>query len=79
MALLNETNAQYYSGQQAFVSQAGANQTFNCTFNTTLVDSPIPNYIVERNGAPLGVTEYELDGRIVTGKQKLVDQNNIER
>ena len=62
MALLNETNAQYYSGQQAFVSQAGANQTFNCTFNTTLVDTPIRNYIVERNGAPLGVSQYVLDG-----------------
>ena len=66
MALLNETNAQYYSGQQAFVAPSnGSNQTFNCTFNTTLVDSPIPNYIVERNGAPLNVGQYSVENNLL--------------
>ena len=67
MALLNETNAQYYSGQQAFVAASipSANQTFNCTFNTKLVDSPIPNYIVERNGAPLNVGQYEVENNLL--------------
>ena len=67
MALLNETNSQYYSGQQAFVvALTGSNQEFNCTFNTTLVDSPIPNYIVERNGTALSVNQYKVTNNLVT-------------
>tara|TARA_Y100001937_G_scaffold111940_1_gene159056 strand:- start:26 stop:1126 length:1101 start_codon:yes stop_codon:yes gene_type:complete len=67
MALLNETNAQYYSGQQAFVvALTGSNQEFNCTFNTTLVDSPIPNYIVERNGTALNINQYKVTNNLVT-------------
>ena len=67
MALLNETNAQYYSGQQAFVAAStGANQTFNCTFNTALVDSPIANYIVERNGTALNVGQYSVVNNVKT-------------
>ena len=77
MALLNETNAQYYSGQQAFVSRAGANQTFNCTFNTTLVDSPIPNYIVERNGAALNINQYKVTNNLVTVFISLAANDNI--
>ena len=67
MTLLNETNAQYYSGQQAFVvALPGSNQGFNCTFNTTLVDSPIPNYIVERNGTALNINQYKVANNLVT-------------
>tara|TARA_A100001201_G_C4090855_1_gene202002 strand:+ start:1625 stop:2725 length:1101 start_codon:yes stop_codon:yes gene_type:complete len=67
MALLNETNAQYYSGQQAFIAAStGANQTFNCTFNTALVDSPIPNYTVERNGVALTVGQYSVVNNLIT-------------
>ena len=67
MTLLNETNAQYYSGQQAFVvALTGSNQGFNCTFNTTLVDSPIPNYIVERNGTALNINQYKVANNLVT-------------
>ena len=77
MALLNETNAQYYSGQQAFVSQAGANQTFNCTFNTTLVDSPIANYTVERNGTALNVNQYKVANNLVTVFISLAANDNI--
>jgi len=41
MALLKETNAQYYSGQQKFVVQDTTPQflKFKCTFNTNLVDT----------------------------------------
>ena len=41
MALLTETNAQYYSGQQSFIAPVPAPfQDFDCTtFNTTLVDT----------------------------------------
>ena len=36
MALLNETNAQYYNGQQTFQGDGNTEQ-FTCTFNTDLV------------------------------------------
>ena len=47
MGLLTETNAQYYSGQQAFI---GDNTTvdFKCTFNTDLTST---NFIVKVNGS----------------------------
>ena len=40
MGLINETNAQYYAGQQAFpaLSQA-VDPTFNCTFNTDVISA----------------------------------------
>ena len=38
MALITETNAQYYSGQQKFIGD-GANQEFKCTFNTNLIET----------------------------------------
>ncbi len=38
MALITETNAQYYSGQQKFIGD-GANQEFTCTFNTNLIET----------------------------------------
>jgi len=54
MGLLTETNAQYYSGQQAFI---GDNNTvdFKCTFNTDLTST---NFIVKVNGGL--VTNYTL-------------------
>ena len=67
MALLNETNAQYYSGQQAFIATAtGAGQTFNCTFNTALIDSPIPNYTIEVNGVVLAASNYSASNNLIT-------------
>ena len=40
MGLINETNAQYYSGQQAFPALSSATDpTFNCTFNTNVVSA----------------------------------------
>jgi hypothetical protein len=67
MALLNETNAQYYSGQQAFDVSAGVPVSpFSCTFNTDLVDSPIPNYTVINNGTPLAVGDYSVNNNSLT-------------
>jgi hypothetical protein len=67
MALLNETNAQYYSGQQAFDVSAGVPVSpFSCTFNTDLVDSPIPNYTVINNGTPLAVSAYSVNNNSLT-------------
>ena len=40
MGLINETNAQYYAGQQAFPAlSAAVNPTFNCTFNTDVISA----------------------------------------
>ena len=40
MALLTETNEQYYGGQQAFVGTAtNAPETFTCTLNTALINT----------------------------------------
>tara|TARA_R110000744_G_scaffold31042_2_gene73250 strand:+ start:695 stop:1852 length:1158 start_codon:yes stop_codon:yes gene_type:complete len=40
MGLINETNAQYYSGQQTFPNISGvANPTFTCTFDTKVVSA----------------------------------------
>ena len=40
MALITETNAQYYSGQQVFTALSNAtNPTFACTFNTDVVSA----------------------------------------
>ncbi len=57
MALLTETNEQYYAGQKSFVTQFSAPfQDFDCaTFNTTLVDTMSgvsnTNYSVLVNGS----------------------------
>ncbi len=54
MGLLTETNAQYYSGQQAFIGD-NTSVDFKCTFNTDLTST---NFIVKVNGAI--VTNYTL-------------------
>jgi len=65
MALINETNAQYYSGQQVF-NHTGANVNFlTCTFNTDLVGTVTnvsnTNFSVTKNGSPLvETTDYSL-------------------
>lgn len=78
MALLEETNAQYYSGQQAFVAATtGTNQGFTCTFNTTLVDSPIANYTVEVNGSVLSASNYSVLNNVITITSSLTINDNI--
>ena len=39
MGLITETNAQYYAGQQTFISDGTANQSFDCTFNIDVVSA----------------------------------------
>jgi len=63
MALIKETNAQYYSGQQSFVAD-GVTSTFTCTFNTQLLDTIFgvsnTNFSVTVNGEPLANADYSL-------------------
>ena len=78
MALLTETNAQYYSGQQAFdVGNGVPGSPFNCTFNTVLVDSPIANYTITNNGAPLNVGTYSVINNSINITATLVAGNII--
>ena len=67
MGLITETNAQYYAGQQEFdITSTASGQTFTCTFNTNLVDSPIANYTVINNGTALTVGNYSVLNNVVT-------------
>ena len=78
MGLLTETNAQYYSGQQAFNVAAGVpGSPFDCTFNTTLVDSPIANYTITNNGVPLTVGAYSVSNNSITITASLLSGNII--
>jgi hypothetical protein len=69
MALLNETNAQYYSGQQVF-NHTGASVGFlTCNFNTNLVGTIVnvsnTNFSVTKNGTLLTEgTNYTLSTTI---------------
>ena len=78
MALLTETNAQYYSGQQAFTTAGGAGpHTFTCNFNTNLVDSPVANYTITNNGTTVGVANYSVAENIITITSSLVAGNVV--
>ena len=78
MALLKETNAQYYAGQQAFDVSAGVpTSSFSCTFNTDLVDSPIPNYTVTNNGTALAVGTYSVNANLLTVTASLAAGNIV--
>ena len=78
MGLLTETNAQYYSGQQAFNVTTGVpGSAFNCTFNTILIDSPIANYTITNNGAPLTVGTYSVSNNSITITASLLSGNII--
>ena len=78
MGLITETNAQYYSGQQAFTTAGGAGpHTFTCTFNTNLIDLPVSNYTITNNGSPIGVADYSVSENIVTITSTLVVGNIV--
>ena len=78
MGLINETNAQYYSGQQVFsVSTGVPGSTFECTFNTVLEDSPIANYTISNNGVPLTVGTYSVSNNSITITASLLSGNII--
>jgi len=71
MALLTETNAQYYSGQQVFTGVTGT--TFTWTGNTELTittSSTNINFSVLKNGTKLdyggGAAEYTASGNVIT-------------
>ena len=71
MALLTETNAQYYSGQQVFTGVTGT--TFTWTGDTELVittSSTNINFSVLKNGTKLdygaGAAEYTASGNVIT-------------
>jgi len=71
MALLTETNAQYYSGQQVFTGVTGT--TFTWTGNTELLittSSTNINFSVLKNGTKLdyggGAAEYTASGNVIT-------------
>jgi len=78
MALLNETNAQYYSGQQVF-NHTGADVGFlTCDFNTNLVGTIVnvsnTNFSVTKNGTLLTeVTDYTLSTTIANRIDFAVD------
>ena len=78
MGLITETNAQYYSGQQAFTTAGGAGpHTFTCTFNTNLIDLPVSNYTITNNGSTIGVAEYSVSENIITITSTLVVGNIV--
>ncbi len=73
MALLTETNAQYYSGQQAFTTAGGAGpHTFTCNFNTDLIDSPVANYTITNNGNAISINNYFVNQNVITITSTLV-------
>jgi hypothetical protein len=78
MGLITETNAQYYSGQQAFTTAGGVGpHTFTCTFNTNLIDLPVSNYTITNNGSPIGVADYSVSENIITITSTLVVGNIV--
>ena len=78
MGLITETNAQYYSGQQAFTTAGGAGpHTFTCTFNTNLIDLPVSNYTITNNGSPIGVADYSVSENIIKITSTLVVGNIV--
>ena len=78
MSLIRETNAQYYSGQQAFdVANGVPGSPFNCTFNTVLVASPIANYTITNNGAPVNVGDYSVNNNSIDITATLLAGNII--
>ena len=65
MGLINETNAQYYSGQQAFTNSTSLGP-YTWTGDTLLATSPRPNFKVLKNGTELALTiDYNIDGNSI--------------
>jgi hypothetical protein len=83
MALLTESNAQYYSGQKSFVAQFTAPfQDFDCSdFNTTLLDTVAnvsnTNYSVTVDNVLLNPSDYSLNGENIVNISIVVNANSI--
>jgi len=74
MALITETNAQYYSGQQSFSALAAAvDPTFVCTFDTTIISAF--NSTGVQIGSASNYTIY-LDGVAQTESLSYVSNSN---
>jgi hypothetical protein len=66
MGLINETNAQYYAGQQAFTNSTSLGP-YTWTGDTLLATSPKPNFKVLKNGTELTSTiDYTINGDSIT-------------
>ena len=66
MGLINETNAQYYSGQQAFTNSTSLGP-YTWTGETLLATLPKPNFKVLKNGTELTSTiDYTINGNSIT-------------
>jgi len=66
MGLINETNAQYYAGQQAFTNSVSTGP-YDWTGDTNLTLSPNPNFKVLKNNVELTLTtDYTVSGNSIT-------------
>jgi len=66
MGLINETNAQYYAGQQAFTNSVSTGP-YTWTGDTNLTLSPNPNFKVLKNNVELTLTtDYTVSGNSIT-------------
>ena len=66
MGLINETNAQYYAGQQAFTNSVSVGP-YTWTGDTNLTLSPNPNFKVLKNNVELTLTtDYTVSGNSIT-------------
>ena len=66
MGLINETNAQYYAGQQAFTNSVSVGP-YTWTGDTNLTLLPNPNFKVLKNNVELTLTtDYTVSGNSIT-------------
>tara|TARA_A100000171_G_C2134165_1_gene148878 strand:- start:1578 stop:2702 length:1125 start_codon:yes stop_codon:yes gene_type:complete len=66
MGLINETNAQYYAGQQAFTNSVSTGP-YTWTGDTNLTLSPNPNFKVLKNNVELTLTtDYTVSSNSIT-------------
>jgi len=83
MALLTETNEQYYGGQQAFVGTAtNAPETFTCTLNTALINTtPTTNtnfFVTVNNVRQPLVTLASSDGYMFVSSTQITINATVE-
>ena len=81
MGLINETNAQYYAGQQAFLAGDYSNSKFPCTFDTDLLVTVAgvsnTNFEVYVNNSILLTSEYNLEALNIVAVTKTLTSTDI--
>ena len=81
MGLINETNAQYYAGQQAFLAGDYSNSKFPCTFDTdlllTVAGVSNTNFEVYVNNSILLTSEYNLEALNIVAVTKTLTSTDI--